>query len=41
MVNIPSVTAGACLSVRGTAVTMPAVAQRAMMDCENFMLVEE
>ena len=30
----------ACLSVRGAAVTIPVVAARAVMNCENFMLVE-
>ena len=38
---IPSVIAGASLSARGAAVTMPVVADRAMMDLDHFMLVEE
>ncbi len=40
-IDIPSVIVGACLSVRGAAVTIPAMADRAMMDCESFMLVEK
>lgn len=37
-VGIPSVMAGACLSVRGAAEAMPAATDSAIIDCENFML---
>lgn len=39
--GIPSVIAGACLSLRGAAVATPATADRATRDCENFILAIE